>query len=185
MVRRRRLRSVMDGHCCGKIYFRTFHRNVSTPFCPHNISPMRSVSHILSLTLAAIAGGLLGAILTSYIILTPQPVTMIEDSGTDIPVVRIEGIENGALQGTAEGNVRVVAGEEIVMPDDEGRFSIEDRALLINRITVQAPPGMQFVASSKGTKYYAIDSSAGQNIVPANRVYFATAQEAEAAGYKK
>lgn len=146
---------------------------------------MRFPLVILSLLLAALCGGLLGATLTAHRVYAPQPVTIKEDIGVDIPVVHIDGILNGTLQGSAEGMVRISAGEEMVTVDADGRFVIDDRAILVNRITVQAPPGMRFVASSKGTKYYAVDSSAGQNIVPANRVYFATAEEAEAAGFKK
>jgi hypothetical protein len=41
-----------------------------------------------------------------------------------------------------------------------------------------------FFASSKGTKYYTISCSAGKTIKQANRVYFTTGEEAEAAGYK-
>lgn len=40
-----------------------------------------------------------------------------------------------------------------------------------------------FVASSAGKKYYAADSAQGQKIKEDKRVYFATAEEAEAAGY--
>ena len=50
-------------------------------------------------------------------------------------------------------------------------------------IEVRVPAGMQFVASRKGKKYYAVDSAGGERIVPKNRVYFETAQEAESAGY--
>jgi hypothetical protein len=139
----------------------------------------------LSLVLATLCGALLGATVTAYRLAAPAPVIIVEDVGTDVPVVRIEGIENGALVGTVEGEVRVSAGEKLVTPGADGRFAISDRSILTNRITVQAPAGMRFVASSKGSKYYAVDSAGGQNIVPANRVYFATAQEAEAAGYRK
>lgn len=42
-----------------------------------------------------------------------------------------------------------------------------------------------FVASKTGKKYYAADSAGGQKIAEANRVFFASAEEAEAAGYSK
>ncbi len=142
-------------------------------------------SFFLSLLLAVVCGAFLGATVTAYRVYRPAPVLLSADKGTDVPVVRIEGIVNGALRGTVEGDVRLSAGEDIVEVDAEGRFVIDDRAVLTNRITVQAPPGMRFVASSKGTKYYPVDSGAGQSIVPANRIYFATSAEAEAAGYRK
>lgn len=43
----------------------------------------------------------------------------------------------------------------------------------------------KFVASKTGKKYYAIDSAGGKKIAEANRVYFNSVEEAEAAGYKK
>lgn len=43
--------------------------------------------------------------------------------------------------------------------------------------------GKTFFASSKGKKYYTTSCSAGKTIKQENRVYFATGEEAEAAGY--
>ena len=44
--------------------------------------------------------------------------------------------------------------------------------------------GKNFFASSRGTKYYSIGCSAGKDIKQENRVYFATKEEAEKAGYE-
>ncbi len=41
-----------------------------------------------------------------------------------------------------------------------------------------------FFASSKGNKYYSIGCSAGKTIRQENRVYFATGEEAQKAGYE-
>jgi len=41
-----------------------------------------------------------------------------------------------------------------------------------------------FFASNRGSKYYPVGCSAGKNIKQANRVYFATGEEAEKAGYE-
>jgi len=43
--------------------------------------------------------------------------------------------------------------------------------------------GKTFFASSRGSKYYTISCSAGKTIKQENRVYFATGEEAERAGY--
>lgn len=43
--------------------------------------------------------------------------------------------------------------------------------------------GGNFFASSRGSKYYSLGCSAGKNIKQENRVYFATSEEAEQAGY--
>ena len=40
-----------------------------------------------------------------------------------------------------------------------------------------------YFASSKGTKYYSIGCSGGKNIKQENRVWFATGEEAQKAGY--
>jgi len=40
-----------------------------------------------------------------------------------------------------------------------------------------------FFASSKGSKYYTISCSAGKTIKQENRIYFATGEEAQKAGY--
>ncbi len=43
--------------------------------------------------------------------------------------------------------------------------------------------GKNFFASSRGSKYYSTSCSAGKTIKQENRVYFATGEEAEQAGY--
>ncbi len=42
---------------------------------------------------------------------------------------------------------------------------------------------MAFFASNKGSKYYPLGCSAGQNIKTENRIYFETREEAEQSGY--
>jgi len=53
-----------------------------------------------------------------------------------------------------------------------------------NSLPVNSSIGKTFFASSKGSKYYTISCSAGKTIKKENRVYFATGEEAQAAGYK-
>lgn len=43
--------------------------------------------------------------------------------------------------------------------------------------------GKNFFASSRGSKYYPLNCSAGKTIKQENRVYFTTGEEAQAAGY--
>ena len=43
--------------------------------------------------------------------------------------------------------------------------------------------GKSFFASSRGSKYYSVGCSAGKTIKQENRIYFATGEEATAAGY--
>jgi hypothetical protein len=44
--------------------------------------------------------------------------------------------------------------------------------------------GKTFFASNRGTKYYSLGCSGGKTIKMENRVYFATKEEAERAGYE-
>lgn len=48
---------------------------------------------------------------------------------------------------------------------------------------ISATTGKTFFASSRGSKYYTISCSAGKTIKQENRIYFATGEEAQAAGY--
>ena len=51
-------------------------------------------------------------------------------------------------------------------------------------VSSPAPAGARFVASSKGQVYYLLGCSAGEQLSPANRIYFQTEEEAAAAGYR-
>ena len=130
-------------------------------------------------------GWLLGALMTAYTLLRPAPMKIVEDADVAIPVVRIFGIEDGALRGAVEGEMRIVAGEEPVFTDGSGNFLIRDRSILTNHVTVQVPPGMQYVASKRGKKYYPVGSAESFSIIPENRVYFQSASEAETAGFTR
>ncbi len=48
---------------------------------------------------------------------------------------------------------------------------------------IQSSAGKIFFASTRGSKYYTISCSAGKTIKQENRVYFATGEEAQQAGY--
>lgn len=60
-------------------------------------------------------------------------------------------------------------------------FSTENmsKAVFDTKIT-----GKIFFASNRGKKYYSIGCSAGKTIKQENRIYFATREEAERAGYE-
>lgn len=54
----------------------------------------------------------------------------------------------------------------------------------INLTSKENTSAKNFFASSRGSKYYPIGCSAGKTIVPENRVYFKTGEEAQKAGYE-
>ena len=53
-----------------------------------------------------------------------------------------------------------------------------------NLILTTDTSGKNFFASSKGSKYYSLGCSAGKSLKQENRIYFATREEAEGAGYE-
>ena len=84
--------------------------------------------------------------------------------------------------GKTIGSARVVLGKTVLT--SSGIFALDAQSILHNAVEVVVPDGMQFVASSKGKKYYPVFSSSGNRITPKNRLYFRTAKEAEIAGYR-
>lgn len=142
--------------------------------------------YVGGLAVAGVMGVLLGMVLNGYRIDDAVPVSVAEDSDVaDVPVVEIDGLRDGALRGRITGDVRVIVRDHVALPDASGSFAVYDTSLMVQEITVQVPAGMNFVASKRGKKYYSVTSANGQNIVPENRIYFKTAQEAENAGYAK
>lgn len=138
---------------------------------------------LLSLFLTAGAGIGAGWIMRSY--RQPSaPLAIREDARPPRATVHLHGIRNGALEGEVTGDVSLVIGGESVVPGGSGAFSYADAAFLVNRIEVEVPPGMQFVASKRGTRFYPVQSAQGANIVPENRLYFPDAAAARAAGLR-
>ncbi len=136
-----------------------------------------------ALLLACVFGYLVGRITTRVVGLPETPVTIREERGGEVPTVQIGGIENGHVFGTIRGEARFILGNTPVLPDASGSFRVPAGPLLTNMIRVSVPAGMRFVASTRGKKYYPVDSSGAESLSPENRVYFRTAEEAEGAGY--
>ena len=113
---------------------------------------------------------------------TDPPFRLEPDLRPRVPVVQVEGIQGGVVMGRIRGDVRVFWGDHMVIPDGSGAFQIAED-LLKEEVVVRVPDGMQFVASRKGKKYYAVTSPMGERIKPENRVYFSTAGDAEAYGF--
>jgi hypothetical protein len=116
---------------------------------------------------------------------SPSPVIPLHrDIHRRAPIVHIEEINNGKIVGVVGTGARLVIGHEVIIPRPDRSFTIDAEPFLVNIIDTPVPPGMQFVASSRGKNYYPISSSAGQKLTPENRIYFRTEVEAERAGYK-
>lgn len=134
-------------------------------------------------TSALLTGFCFGSALTAWSTYQREPIVLIEDAMPDSAAVRINGIRNGALVGSATGPVRLSAGGKIISLGHSGAFAIRDAALLTNHVSISVPGGMKFVASKRGKKYYPVLSAQGQNLKLENRVYFPNEEAAEAAGY--
>ena len=105
------------------------------------------------------------------------------DERAGVPVVQLSGVQDGNLQGTISGDVRFFLGEEQVFPAGDGSVDTAVGSFFTNEVVIRVPAGMQFVASKRGKYYYPVLSANGENLAPANRMYFRTAAEAEAAGF--
>lgn len=131
--------------------------------------------------LVGLSGYMAGRIVSQQQLAAP-PFLLEPDLRPHVPVVQVEGREEGMITGHIHGNVRVFWGDDMVLPDRSGAFRIADDVLR-EEVIVQVPDGMQFVASRKGKKYYTVASLMGERIKPENRIYFSTVGDAEASGF--
>lgn len=130
-----------------------------------------------------IFGYLLGRIVTSHFITEEHSLRVTAMTGALVPIIEIGNVRDGFLEVSVQGNVRMFSQNKILIADEHGIIRIPSKTFLTQFITVHVPEWASFVASKKGTKYYSVGSSAGQNIVPGNRIYFRDEESAMNAGY--
>lgn len=130
--------------------------------------------------LSSLNGYLVGRIVDTRLAMASVPPLRVVSTERPIqPVVQIDGIRNGYLEGTMLGDARFFLGGEQVLPTESGSsFRILAKTFLQNEVRVFVPEGMRFVASKKGKKYYPVTSASANNLAPQNRVYFRTEEEA-------
>ncbi len=105
-----------------------------------------------------------------------------EDEGL-VPVLNITSIKDGFLRGEVmQGDLRVVAGANGGESID-GKIEVDLGEALMSYETNLIPEGAQFIGSKNSSKYHPISSNAARQILPKNRIYFTSAEEAERAGY--
>ncbi|PIR53021.1 hypothetical protein COU76_03545 [Candidatus Peregrinibacteria bacterium CG10_big_fil_rev_8_21_14_0_10_49_10] len=137
-----------------------------------------------ALFLATIFGFLIGRIVHIKRSMEMAPtIQVVDDVRPKQAVVVLEGIRDGKIVGSLEGDVRLWIGENEVLANTGGTISVDPGPLIVNEMSVLVPQGMQFVASKRGKKYYPVLVAAGQSITPENRIYFESAEKAEAMGY--
>lgn len=135
---------------------------------------------------ALLVGVLLGfAIREGYGNSGESTFTLEPDVRPPVPVVRVDNLRDGVLSGTIGSGARLFIGNTPIVAGSGGTF----RAPLPRTINASAvsgaPEGMIFIASRRGKKYYIVGSPEGDRLVPENRIYFRTAADAEAAGYRR
>lgn len=115
-----------------------------------------------------------------------DPIAVVPQNSEKIPLVKFQKIENGVMYGeTGEKEVRFIVGKEGVYTSHGGAFDFPLNEILPMMKQIAAPEGMNFVASKRGTRYWPLDAPEAFLLAEKNRVFFATAEEAEKAGYKK
>ncbi len=139
---------------------------------------------ILACSAALCAGAVMEQVWIRSTVDSSTLLTLVQDARPRVCTVEVDGMRDGSIAGRITGSGRVFIGTTQAIPNASGSFLVAAGDFLTNRITITIPPGMKFVASKRGTKYYALQSSQAKSIAPANRVYFATPAEAEAAGFR-
>jgi len=109
------------------------------------------------------------------------------DKGKDILTVLIVilvglgSFELGRLsKGDKSGSIKVEYTDEYASPTQNQPAGV----IYTQNGTSEVNSSKNFFASSRGSKYYPVDCSAGQSIVESNKVWFATREAAETAGYE-
>lgn len=139
----------------------------------------------LSAALVGSVGFLAGIVAMCALETTEHPPESVHASGATVASLTLEGFRDGALRGRVVGPVRLYVQDDVQVVADDGTFALMHPAFRIDQVTIVVPPGMRFVASKNGKKYYPVASSAGERIVPENRRYFVDEAAAEAAGFTR
>ena len=108
------------------------------------------------------------------------------DRGKDIltilivVLVGLGSFELGRISQEAQSS-----GIKIEYPNQEASvLGAEASEVVTNENHLTSPAGKAYFASSRGSKYYSIGCSGGKTLKEENKIYFATAAEAERAGYE-
>ena len=112
------------------------------------------------------------------------------DKGKDILIVGIVilvglgSFELGRLsKGSGSSGIKIEYDGEVAGVQASAISGVNNSDILENTKTEKNSSGKNFFASSRGTKYYPVGCAGGKNIKIENRIYFATKEDAERAGY--
>jgi hypothetical protein len=141
------------------------------------------VMHVLIAVLALSSAFLLGRVLPAPW-QDAGPLALVPDHRPAASAVVVESWSNGQLRGVLRGSGMLIIGSRSVVPDQSGAFVV---TIATARPPIVASSGaaaqQRYVASKRGKKYYRVGSKSGEQLSFKNRIYFATKEEAEAAGF--
>ncbi len=117
------------------------------------------------------------------------PVHQVEEINKQVPIFEILQIKDAQVIGSVSFlDSRIISGEEVSVPDDEGKFTLGISHLGYigpkrEIIKHEVPDWAQFAASKNGKYFYAIDEKQAKRLSVPNRIYFKSQEEARGAGY--
>lgn len=134
------------------------------------------------LLLTGVCAGIAVGIMSVFLWKTEAVPFTVNNAAVPVPTVVIEAAPTGRVEGRLYGDARVLLGKDLVA-QGSGAFAGVMRGSLPIVVEVSIPPGMKYVASRTGKKYYDVASAMGNRLLPKNRVYFPDRVSAERAGY--
>lgn len=146
------------------------------------LSVREEILRVLLLLIGVCAGMAMG-MASAFLWESDALVFEVDDAAAALPTVVIEAAPAGRFEGRLYGDARLLLGSDLVA-QGSGAFAGVMNGSLPIVVEVPVPPGMKYVASKTGKKYYDVTSAMGNRLLPKNRVYFPDRQSAEAAGYK-
>ena len=117
-----------------------------------------------------------------------QPLVQLEDQQQEVSIIHLEEIEHGKVMGrTNDPFLRIHSGESFAVPEEDLSFELDITHLGYlgekrPKITIEVPEWAQYIASKSGKYYYSLTEKQAKKLSAANHIYFATKEEAEAAG---
>lgn len=113
-----------------------------------------------------------------------QSLEIVPNQAETVPVIYFDKIENGVMYGkTGTKEARIIVADDEINTINNGEFNFSVLKILPMLQVLPAPEGMQFAASSKGTRYWPLDAPQAFLLAEQNRVFFASEEEAQNAGY--
>lgn len=118
------------------------------------------------------------------------PLEIVPEISEKIPLIHFEKIENGVMHGkTGEKEVRFIIGQDEedaeIFTSHGGEFNFPVIKILPMLSKLPAPEWANFVASSRGSKYWPLDTPEAFLLSVKNRTFFASEEDAMKAGYEK